>query len=372
MDDIQIDRLGQRLLVEGAVAVGLHHPVRPVGQGLGPGREGGVIRLARAEGVPVLEEHHRKVPHRRALGAQGRVLPVAEPLLGVDILVREVDAPGVSHAAVHHHDLPVVAVVHDQRHQRHHGVEGDAPDVRPLHPHHEVRRQAQEAAEIVVDEPDVHPLGGLADEDVLHPAPHPAGADDEELKEDEPLRPLEVGQKVGVHLLAAGVVFRRGVLPCGVRAVVGNIAAQPPAGGVEGLGLARLLGEVGGVLALHRLHPLAHPLGGGLIAEGQIERPAQQGHQPDEDEPDDLVVAVLVLPHEVEGDKEAEDVQPRIHPHLSGREGEEGPEQPADLQQNKGHCDRGPVDDMIEEPDDRQPKEHLRLPCCPAAAFLWE
>ena len=121
-----------------------------------------------------------------------------------------------------------------------------------------------------------------------------------------------------------------------VRAVVGDIAAQPPAGGVEGLGLARLLGEVGGVLAPHRLHPLAHPLGGGLVAKGQIERPAQQGHQPDEDEPDDLVVAVLVLPHEVEGDEEAEDVQPRIHPHFSGREGEEGPEQPADLQTKQG------------------------------------
>ena len=48
--------------------------------------------------------------------------------------------------------------------------------------------------------------------------------------------------------------------------------------------------------------------------------------------------------------------------HLSGGEGEEGPEQPADLQQNKGHCDHGPVDDTIEEPYDRQPKEHLRLP----------
>ena len=68
------------------------------------------------------------------------------------------------------------------------------------------------------------------------------------------------------------------------------------------------------MLAFHRLHPLAHPLGGGLVAEGQIERTAQQRHHADEDEPDDLIVAVLVLPHEVEGDEEAEDVQPRIHP----------------------------------------------------------
>ena len=131
-------------------------------------------------------------------------------------------------------------------------------------------------------------------------------------------------------------------------------------------------GEGGGVLALHRLHPLAHPLGRGLGAECQIERTAQQWQHADEDEPDDLIVAVLVLPHEVEGDEEAEDVQPRIHPHLSGGEGEEGPEQPAVLQQNKGHCNRGPVDDTIEEPYDRQPKEHLRLPRCLSAAFLWE
>ena len=37
---------------------------------------------------------------------------------------------------------------------------------------------------------------------------------------------------------------------------------------------------------------------------------------------------------------------------------------------NKGHCDRGPVDDTIEEPDDRQPKEHLRLPLLPFGSIF--
>ena len=372
IDDIQVDRLGQSLFVQRAVPVGLYHSVRLGRQGLSLRHKGRIILLAGAEGVPVVEEHHREVPDRRALGAESCVLPVAEPLFFIDILVGQIDAARIGCISVHDHDLPVVAVIHDQRHQRHHRVKRDTADMRPLHLHHEIGRQTQQTAEIVVDEPDIHPLCRLADKDVLYPLPHLAGADDEELEEDEPLCLFEVGQQVRVHGLTAGVIFCRGVFPCGVRPVLRNIPAQSPAGGVEGVGLARLLGEVGGVLALHRLHPLAHPLGGGLVAEGQIERTAQQRHHADEDEPDDLIVAVLVLPHEVEGDEEAEDVQPRIHPHLSGGEGEEGPEQPADLQQNKGHCDRGPVDDTIEEPYDRQPKEHLRLPRCLSAAFLWE
>ena len=59
-EDVQIDRLGQRFLIQRAVRVGLHHAILHCGQA--GGRKGGVIGLLRAEGVPYIEEHHGKVP----------------------------------------------------------------------------------------------------------------------------------------------------------------------------------------------------------------------------------------------------------------------------------------------------------------------
>ena len=68
--------------------------------------------------------------------------------------------------------------------------------------------------------------------------------------------------------------------------------------------------------------------------------------------------------------KRLEDVQPAFtHTFPAVRE-KKAQEQTADSQQNKGHrCDRGPVDDTIEEPHDRQP-ERTSAPL-PPAALLW-
>ena len=88
------------------------------------GAEGAVVRLTGAESVPEVEEHHGETPRSIALDAQGGVLPVAEALLRVDILVGQVHAAGVGDAPVDDHDLAVVAVVHHQREHRHHRVEG--------------------------------------------------------------------------------------------------------------------------------------------------------------------------------------------------------------------------------------------------------
>ena len=81
----------------------------------------------------MVEEHHREVPDRRALGAESCVLPVAEPLFFIDILVGQIDAARIGCISVHDHDLPVVAVIHDQRHQRHHRVEWDAAQTTERH-----------------------------------------------------------------------------------------------------------------------------------------------------------------------------------------------------------------------------------------------
>ena len=209
--DIEIHRLGHRLVVQRAVRVGLHHPVRG---GQRPGRrKGGVIRLAGAEGVPAIEEHDRKIPDSGPLQPDGGILPAAKALLGVDVFVREVDAAGVADLSVHHHDLAVVPVVHHHGDEGHHGIERDAADAVPLHPHHKILGQTQQAAEIVVDEPHVHPLRGLPLEDLLHTGPHPARFYDEKLQKDELFRLFQIGQQLGIHRLAAIKILRRRVFP---------------------------------------------------------------------------------------------------------------------------------------------------------------
>ena len=320
------------------------------------GAEGAVVRLTGAESVPEVEEHHGKIPRSIALDAQGGVLPVAEALLRVDILVGQVHAAGVGDAPVDDHDLAVVAVVHHQREHRHHRVEGDAPDVRPLHAHHKVGGQAQQAAKVVVDQAHVHPLRGLAPEDGFHAVPHFAGVQDKKLHKDGVFGPLQVPQQLGVHGFAAGKILRSGVLPGRVAAVPRQIAAHAEAGSIQPVGLARLLGKVGLVGLVHRLQLITQALGRALVAKGEVQCPAQQRQHPHERDPADLVGAVLVLAHEVQHHKQTEQLQAGVDPHAAGGEGEKRPQQPCHLQGHQHHRDGDPIEDAAEKFYDRQPE----------------
>ena len=357
--DVQVDRLGQRLFVQRAVGVGLNDAVRTFRQ-VGR-RKGCVVRLLRAEGVPAVEEDDGKIPDRRPFQPDGGVLPVAEALLGVDIFVREVHAAGVGHIAVDDHDLPVVAVVHHQRHQRHHRVERDAADMAALHPDDEVAGQAQQTAEIIVDQPHVHALGGFPLEDGLDAVPHRARLYNEEFEKDKFFRPFQVFQKPGVHGLAAGEIVSGGVLPRRVGAVGLHVMAQIFLHAVQRVGLVRPGRKVGRVGLLHLPHPGAEPLGRGLVAKGQIQRPAQQRQQADEDDPADLIGAVLVFPDEVEHDDDAQRLEQAVQPDPARRKGPERPEQPQHLQCHQHDGDGGTVEDAAEKFNDRQ-SEHAVPP----------
>ena len=289
-DHIQIDRLAHRLPVQGRIRVGLDIA--------GPGAHSGGLRpemaellLPAAAVVPHGEEHDRHGPHRVPLQQNGAVLPVAEALPPVDVLVCQVDPAGETHLSVDDHQLPVVPVVQPQGHNGNEAVEHPALDAPGGQLLVVVPGEAEDAAHIVIDQPDLHALGGLLLQNVQDAVPKDAGLEDEVLQEDVPLRLLQLLQHPGKNQIAQGEVF---CLCVGIGGTVGKalqIAGLPggilPQGeqvvGLEVLPqvLLRLLG--------HAAHPAADPLWDVSAAHQQIEDAAEHREGEDEQQPGDLI-----------------------------------------------------------------------------------
>ena len=128
LEEGQEGTLGDVLVVQGRVAEGLD-------KALAPGQAVGVRRPQRRHvlqlpggGIPLGEEHHHHGPHGLPAEHQPAVLPVAEALAAVDVLVGQVDAAGEAHLAVDNHELSVVAVVEPAGEHRHKGVEDPGLD----------------------------------------------------------------------------------------------------------------------------------------------------------------------------------------------------------------------------------------------------
>ena len=151
--------------------------------------------------------------------------------------------------------------------------------MRLLHADDKITGQAQQTAKIIVDQPHIHALGGLAAEDLLHTVPHFAGTEDKKFQKDELFRLFQIRQQLGIHLLPAGKVVGSGIPPGRIRPELCHIAAQVPAGDIQRIGLALRLGKLSLMGLFHLLHPLPQILGGGLVAKSQIKRAAQQGQQ---------------------------------------------------------------------------------------------
>ena len=352
--DVQVHRLSHRFLVQRAVRVGLHDAVR-YRRHQRHGTKCIIIRLAGAEGVPEVEEHHRKVPRGIAFHTQGCILPVAKALLRIDILICQIHAAGVGHRTVNDYDLAVVAVVHHQREQRHHRVERDAADVRPLHAHDEIGGQTQQTAKIIVDQAYIHALRSLAAQDLFNAVPHAAVAHDEKFQKDALFSLFQIGQQLRIHGFAAGKILRASVLPRRIGAVLCHISALPLLAGIQTFQHTRLLYKVFFVGILHRLHFQAQTLGRAFVAKGQIQRTAQQRQNADQRDPAHLVGAVLILAHKVQDDEQAQCVEQAVHPHAAraGGDGKRHPAQPQQLQCHQHHRDGDAVQNAAEKAHDR-------------------
>ena len=357
--DIQINGFCHGLLVQRTVCIGLHHAVRRR-RHQRHGAKRIIIRLAGAEGVPEVEEHHRKVPRGVAFHTQGCILPVAEALLGVDILICQIHAAGVGHRTVNDYDLAVVAVVHHQRDQGHHRVERDAADMRPLHPHDKISRQAQQTAKIIVDQTHIHTLCRLTAQDLLDAVPHTAMAHDEKFQKDALLSLFQIGQQLRVHRFAAGKILRTGVLPCRIGAILCHITALALPAGIQTVQYARLLLQVFFMCAVHSMHFQAQALARAFVAKGQIQRTAQQRQDTDQCDPAHLIGAVLVLAHKVQDNEQAQGVEQTVHPYTArtGGNGIEHPTQPQQLQRYQHHRDGDAIQDAVEKAHDRRTKKH--------------
>ena len=203
--------------------------------------------------------------------------------------------------------------------------------MRLLHADDKITGQAQQAAKIIVDQPHIHALGGLAAEDLLHTVPHFAGAEDKKFQKDKFLCLVQIRQQLGIHLLPAGKVVSSGILPGRIRPELCHIAAQVPAGDIQRIGLALGLGKLSLMGLFHLLHPLPQILGGGLVAKSQIKRAAQQGQKADQNDPADLISTVFILAHQIQHDQDAQRLQGTVQPDPPRRERPERPEQPEHL-----------------------------------------
>ena len=137
---------------------------------------------------------------------------MAEALDLVDVFIREVHAARKSHFAVDEHELAVVAVIEPA------GEDGDerVKDVR-LDPHLAqllavAHRKARDAAEIVVQNANVHALHRLAVQDFQNGIPHLAVVDDEKFEKNIVFGLFELLEHPRVAALAAREIDGRRVI----------------------------------------------------------------------------------------------------------------------------------------------------------------
>ena len=294
--------LADVLVVQRRIAEGLDEALA-AGQAVGiGGPEGGDILQGPGVGVPHGEEHHGHGPDGLAPEKDAAVLPVAEPLMAVDVLVGQIDAAGEAHLSVNNHQLPVVPVVEPSGEHRHEGVEDLGPNAHLPEPLVVARGQGGNAAEVVIEHPDIDAPGGLPPQNIENSLPHDPLADDKELQEDILLGLAELLQHPGIDQVAQGKIFRLGVV---IDRVAGHI--------IEIRGHCRgRVAEIGEIVRnqpfLPEIFPdhilgLVHaPAGPGAeppSAEGQIEADARHREGQNQDNPGDFIGGIGAVVEQV-------------------------------------------------------------------------
>ena len=273
---------------------------------------------------------------------------MAEPRPNVDILVGQVDAAGKAGPAVDNEQLPVVPVVQPQGHHRHQPVEHPALDSLLHEGLVVVPGEGEHTAEVVIQHPDLHALGGLPLQDGQDAVPEDPGLDDEVLQKDILFRLLQLLQHPGKGLVSQGEVLglRVGVGGTGgpalqIAGLAGGIAPQ----GEEVVGLEVLLqGKKG--LFQHALHPLPGALGNVAAPNHQVENPAEDGEGQDEQEPGYFIAGVHPAAHNGDGGGHAEGDTAPVKD-LRGREGDHHNGQRGNLgQQGQRHKHRAVEQDI--------------------------
>ena len=155
------------------------------------------------------------------------VFPVSEPDDPVDVFVREVDPAREGCMPVDHKNLPVIAVIQEDRRRRDKPVEHDTLDPKGAHFFEVAHRKGADRTDVVVYEADIHALPNLLFQDLQNAVPHLAFCDDEVLDEDKVLCLLKLLLHPRVHLLTRRKEDRLRVVIGRKAAVSAEIAALP-------------------------------------------------------------------------------------------------------------------------------------------------
>ena len=146
-----------------------------------------LVQLA-AEKAPHIEERRGQAPDALALQADAAVLPVAEAVDEVRVLVGDVHAAGVGGLAVDDRDLAVVAVIEIEAVDiLVHGVEDDDLHARVAQRLQALRAETLDVAKVVEDDLDLHAAAGALAKGRAHAVPELSLGEDKILHEDEAL-----------------------------------------------------------------------------------------------------------------------------------------------------------------------------------------
>ena len=207
----------------------------------------------------------------------------------IEILVGQIVPAGKAHRAVDDGDFPVVPVVHEHVEHRDDRVEHPALYPRLHHAADEVPVDKADAADIIVEEADLHSLGSLPGEHILQPPEGRALLYGVVFHKNEPLRLFQIPQ-LSLQPVGGVAVKRHVRVPeerIARKAL--EIARQIARHGVPGLQLLHRALRPGGHSLLqrpiHRFKPPGHSSGGSLTAHQQIKAHAQHRKRQQEQHP---------------------------------------------------------------------------------------
>ena len=247
-----------------------------------------VVLLLLLVHVPHLEEQHGQALDRVPLQHDSRVLPVAEPLLPVDVLIPQIDASRKAHPAVNDADLPVVPVVLHGGQKGLDGVHHLAPDALSLQLLGIVVGQVGDGAGAVVHEAHLHPLPCLLHKDLKDGVPHVALLHDKIFHENVFAGFFQLRDKGLKFVLPQRKVGHLRVPVCGKSHVMGQVVGQIRIGRLAGpqrVHHVHVLHHVGICLYLQGGQSLSHPPDAHLRLHVYIEQRAYRGKRHDAEHP---------------------------------------------------------------------------------------
>ncbi len=302
VQNVGIDPFAHRLAVQRMVAVGDHIAavaLRQRRRHLQPRPEGKVPPLH----LPHLQKQQGKGPGGVALQTDGRVLPVAEGMGGVDVFVRQIDAAGIGDAAVDDGDLPVIPVIIVGGKKGLDGGKHPALEPKILQVVAVIPGDLEKFAGAVVKKPHIHALVHLAGQNIQDLAPHGPFLNDKVFQKDGALCLLQILQEGGEKGFAGGVIG--GACAAVDREAAGRGEIMDQAGLLRMLPAEGLLRAGGREDALGKLRDLRQPVAQGPVADVQlgigIKGGGRQRRHQQKDQPGDGVGRLGVTVHQIDG-----------------------------------------------------------------------